>query len=173
MGIGPTQQRTRILKKRIENPAMITPAYEDGGLFKKPPTELVVNLIPKFSKNSRDDVIIKGLVQNNVEIDVIFAGRRKREAAELVALLKRKWENANYRIPKGYKAPTRKDVYVPTRVQGSWRTRVVEDDDQESNLYEKEYQLLVARWAFNSDTGEFKSFGEPPLQQQAVSATGE
>ncbi|WP_412552241.1 hypothetical protein [Shimia sp. MIT1388] len=155
------------MKKRIENPALITPAYEDGGLFKKPPTELVVNLIPKFSKNSRNDVIIKGLVQNDVEIDVIFAGRRKREAAEIVALLKRKWENANYRIPKGYKAPTRKDVYVPTRVQGSWRTRVVEDE-QESNLYAKEYQLLVARWAFNSDTGEFKSFGEPPFQQQVV-----
>ena len=56
---------------------------------------------------------------------------------------------------------------MPTGVQGSWRTRVVEDE-QEPNLYDKEYQLLVARWAFNSDTGEFKSFGEPPFQQQVV-----
>jgi len=159
------------LKKRIENPAMITPAYEDGGLFKKPPTELVVNLIPKFAKNSRQDVIIKGLVQNDVEIDVIFAGRRKQEASEIVTLLKRKWEDANFRIPKGYKAPTRKDVFVPTRVQGSWRTRVVEDE-QEPSLYAKEYQLLVARWAFNSDTGEFRSFGEPPFQEQVARVAG-
>ncbi|SMP27331.1 hypothetical protein [Shimia sagamensis] len=152
------------MKKRIENPAKITPAYEDGGLFKKPPTELVVNLIPKFSKNSRQDVIIKGLVQNDVEIDVIFAGRRKREAAELVTLLKRKWENANYRVAK---APKRKDVRLPTRVQGSWRMRVAEDE-HEQDLYTKEYQLLVARWAFNADNGEFRSFGEPPFQQQVV-----
>ncbi|WP_294222648.1 hypothetical protein [uncultured Shimia sp.] len=152
------------MKKRIENPALITPAYEDGGLFKKPPTELVVNLIPKFSKNSRGDVIIKGLVQNDVEIDVIFAGRRKREAAELVTLLKRKWDNANYRAAK---TPTRKDVRVPTRVQGSWRMRVAEDE-HEQDLYTKEYQLLVARWAFNADNGEFRSFGEPPFQQQVV-----
>lgn len=172
-GVAPGQQRNRTLKKRIENPAKITPAYEDSGLFAKPPTELVVKLIPKFGKNSRQDVIIKGLVENGVEIDVIFAGRRKREAAELVTLLKRKWESANYRLPKGFKAPERKDVYVPTRVQGSWRTRVVEDEQQEANLYEKEYQLLVARWAFNSDTGEFKSFGEPPFQQQVVPSVGE
>ncbi|MFY0662138.1 MAG: hypothetical protein JXR15_16715 [Shimia sp.] len=157
------------MKKRIESPSLITPAYEDSGLFKKPPTELVVNLIPKFSKNSRDDVIIKGLVQNDVEIDVIFAGRRKREAAELVALLKRKWENANYRVTK---APKRKDVRLPTRVQGSWRMRVAEDE-HEQDLYTKEYQLLVARWAFNADNGEFRSFGEPPFQQQVNQAVGD
>lgn len=158
------------MKKRLENRAKVTPAYEDSGLFKKPPTELVVNLIPKFGTNSRNDVIIKGLVQNGVEVDVIFAGRRKKEAAELVALLKRKWETANFRVAT---APARRDVRVPTRVQGSWRMRVVEDEYDEQELYSKEYQLLVARWAFNSDNGEFKSFGEPPFQEQVANTAGE
>ncbi len=157
------------MKKRIDTPSLITPDYEDGGLFKKPPTELVVDLIPKFGKNSRGDVIIKGLVKrdvHDVEVDVIFAGRRKSESGELVTLLKRKWDNANYRVAK---TPARKEVRLPTRVQGSWRMRVAEVDDEDAQeLYTKEYQLLVARWAFNSDTGEFRSFGEPPFQEQMV-----
>lgn len=153
------------MKKRIDNPALITPAYEDRGLFKKPPTELVVKLIPKFGQNSRKDVIIKGLLQNDVEVDVIFAGRRKKQADELVTLLRRKWDNANYMAPKGGKRPTRSDVRLPTRVQGSWRTRVMEDEEE---LFAKEYQLIVARWAFNSESGELRSFGEPPFTGQAV-----
>lgn len=164
--------RIRTVKKRIENPKMITPAYEDSGLFKKPPTELVVHLIPKFGKNSRGDMIIKGLVEKGVEVDVIFAGRRKKEAVELVTLLKRKWDTANYRLAQGVRAPKRKDVRLATRVQGSWRMRVVEDEFGQE-LYEKEYQLLVARWAFKSDNGEFRSFGEPPFQEQALGVAGE
>ncbi len=163
----PTQWWTRTLKKRIDNPALITPAYEDRGLFKKPPTELVVKLIPKFGKNSRGDVIIKGLVQNDVEVDIVFAGRRKKQADELVTLLRRKWDNANYMAPNGGARPTRSDVRLPTRVQGSWRTRVVEDEDA---LFSKEYQLLVSRWAFNSESGELRSFGEPPFSEQSVTA---
>ncbi|MBO9397693.1 hypothetical protein J7399_16895 [Shimia sp. R9_1] len=151
------------MKKRISNPADITPAYEDRGLFKKPSTELAIDLIPKFGKNTRHDIIIKGLMQNDVEVDVIFAGRRKRHAEELVTLLRRKWDEANQIVIKGMKPPTRKRVRVPTRVQGSWRTRVIDD---EQNLYIVEHQLLVARWAYNSFDGEFRSFGEPPYVQQ-------
>ncbi|MDA5557281.1 hypothetical protein [Shimia sp. MMG029] len=151
------------MKKRISNPDDITPAYEDQGLFKKPSTELVINLIPKFGKNTRHDVIIKGLMENGVEVDVIFAGRRKHQAAELVTLMKRKWEEANYSVVKGSPPPKRKSVRVPTRVQGSWRTRVIDD---EQNLYCVEHQLLVARWAYHGSGGEFCSFGEPPYVQQ-------
>ncbi|MBO9478920.1 hypothetical protein J7382_15335 [Shimia sp. R11_0] len=114
------------MKKRLENPSLITPSYEDKGLFKKPPTELVVQLIPKFGKNTRRDVIIKGLVQGDVEVEVVFAGRRKKQAAELVALLRRKWEVATYRLPKDVPPPDRKEIQLPTRVQGSWRTRMTE-----------------------------------------------
>ncbi|TCL08012.1 hypothetical protein BXY66_0043 [Shimia isoporae] len=144
---------------------MVTPAYEDRGLFKKPPTELTVNLIPKFGKNSRQDIIIKGLVANGVEVDVIFAGRRKKNAVELVTLLRHMWENATIYGPKGARAPKRRDVRLPTRVQGSWRTRIVEDDEE---WYEREYQLLVARWAFKSEDGEFHSYGEPPFPEQSL-----
>ncbi|MFY0617380.1 hypothetical protein [Shimia sp.] len=151
------------MKKRIKNPALISPSYEDRGLFKKPPTELIVNLIPRFGKNTRGDTIIAGLVKNDVEIAVTFAGRRKKQAVELVTLLNRKWEAANYRLPKGTKAPERSDIRVPTRIQGSWRTRIVEDEQE---WYARQYQLLVARWAFNTDSGEFRSFGEPPFQER-------
>lgn len=164
MGLWASKQwRTNTVKKRITNPAAITPAYEDSGLFKKPSTELVVNLIPKFGKNSRHDIIIKGLMENDVEVDVIFAGRRKHAAEELVTMLKRKWDDANYNVTKGMKPPTRKSVRVPTRVQGSWRTRVIDD---EQNLYTVEHQLLVARWAYHGYGGDFRSFGEPPYVQQ-------
>ncbi|KPA23291.1 hypothetical protein shim_04860 [Shimia sp. SK013] len=148
------------MNKRVGNPALITPAYEDRGLYKKPPTELVVELIPKFGKNSRKDVIIKGMVQNGVEVDVIFAGRRKKQVDELVKLLGRKWDQANDAAHEGMKKPKRKDVRVPTRIQGSWRTRIVEDDEE---WYARQYQLMVARWAFMSESGEFRSFGEPPF----------
>lgn len=156
------------MKQRIKNPSLITPAYEDRGLFKKSPAELVVNLIPKFGKNSRQDVIIKGLVQNDVEVDVIFAGRRKKQSAELVTLLTRLWEDALYCGRNRARAPERKDVRLPTRVQGSWRTRIVEDDDE---WYSREYQLLVARWAFKTEVGEFRSFGEPPFVEQGYLKT--
>lgn len=153
------------MKKRITNPALITPEYEDRGLFKKPPTELTVNLIPKFGRNSRHDVIIKGLVQNGVEVDVFFAGRRKKQAGELVKLLNRMWEDALYANRMRAKPPERRDVRLPTRVQGSWRTRVVEDEEE---WYSREYQLLVARWAFKAEDGEFRSFGEPPFSEKSL-----
>lgn len=156
------------MKKRINDPALITPAYEDQGLFKRPSAELVVTLFPKFGTNSRKDTIIKGLMQNDVEVDVIFAGRRKQEAAELVTLLRRLWDAANFQVPKGHPAPVREDVRVPTRIQGSWRMRVEEGEEEAEALYTKEYQLLVARWAFNSDNGAFRSFGTPPFQEQVM-----
>lgn len=155
------------MKKRVGDPALITPAYEDRGLFKKPPTELVVELIPKFGVNSRKDIIIKGLVQNGVEVDVIFAGRRKRHADELVKLLCRRWDEVNDISHQGMKQPKRRDVRLPTRIQGAWRTRVVEDDEE---WYTREYQLLAARWAYMSERDEFRSFGEPPFQEQIVNA---
>lgn len=148
------------MNKRVNNPVLITPSYEDRGLFKKPPTELVVELIPKFGKSSRNDIIIKGLVQNGVEVDVIFAGRRKKQADELVRLLRRKWDEVTDVVHRGMKHPKREDVRIPARIQGSWRTRIVEDDEE---WYSREYQLLVARWAFMSEGGEFRSFGEPPF----------
>ncbi|WP_144432536.1 hypothetical protein [Shimia marina] len=156
------------MKKRLENPSLITPSYEDKGLFKKPPTELVVQLIPKFGKNTRRDVIIKGLVQGDVEVEVVFAGRRKKQAAELVALLRRKWEVATYRLPKDVPPPDRKEIQLPTRVQGSWRTRMTEMGDGTQDLYLREYQLLVARWAYHSEGGAFRSFGEPPFVEQLM-----
>ncbi len=158
------------MKKRI-NPALITPAYEDSGLFKKPPTELVVSLIPKFGTNSRQDILIKGLMKNNVEIDVIFAGRRKYQAVELVNLLKRKWAAACARVPNGGLHPPRRDVRVPTRVQGAWRMRVFEEEE-EQNLVSKEYQLIAARWGYKSETGESVSFGEPPVVEKKTKYVG-
>ena len=49
----------------------------------------------------------------------------------------------------------------------------VAENDHEPDLYSKEYQLLVARWAFKADNGDFKSFGEPPFQEQASQVAGE
>ncbi len=151
------------MKPRAKNPALITPAYEDRGLFKKTPTELVVILIPKFGKNTRGDVIIKGVVQNGVEVDVVFAGRRKGQARDLVKLLHQMWDDAVYAARNRVRPPERKSVRLPTRVQGSWRTRIVEDEEE---WYSREYQLLVARWAYNGEDGEFRSFGEPPFVEQ-------
>ncbi len=119
-----------------------------------------MELITKFGKSSRNDIIIKGLVQNGVEVDVIFAGRRKKQADELVRLLRHRWDEATDVVHRGMKHPKREDVRIPVRIQGSWRTRIVEDDEE---WYSREYQLLVARWAFMSEGGEFQSFGEPPF----------
>jgi hypothetical protein len=66
-------------------------------------------------------------------------------------------------VIKGTPPPKLRNVRVPTRVQGSWRTRVT-DDAQE--LYTVEHQLLVARWAYHGYSGDFHSFGEPPYVQQ-------
>lgn len=145
---------------------MVTPAYEDSGLFKKPTTELIVNLIPKFGKNSRHDIIIKGLMPNGVEIDVIFAGRRKRYAEELVALLKQKWAGA-HRLTKGMTPPRRRDVFVPTRLYGSWRSRVAEDAQ---DLTRVEHQFLAARWAYHSHQGDARTCGELPYAELRLRA---
>ncbi len=159
-----------LVKQRVKNPNLITPSYEDRGLFKKPLAELIVNLIPKFRQNTRGDLIIKGLVQNGGEVDVFFAGRRKSQAGDLVALLKLMWEDAVYVARNRVSSLEPKDVRLPTRVLGSWRTRIVEDDEE---WYSREYQLLVARWAYNGVGGEFCSYGELPFVEQELMKTDE
>lgn len=137
----------------------ITPEYEDRGVFKSKPVEIVVELVPKFGRNSRLDIMIKGFVRSEIPIDVVFPGRRKMQAAPLVNRLHALWARANRQGGKNNRPPEIDDVRLPVRIEGSWRPRFARDDQ---GWQTRTHQLFASRWLIADDKGQIMSFGEYP-----------
>jgi hypothetical protein len=147
--------------ERRRNPSEITPDYEDSGIFKNPTLQLVVELVPKFSKNSRDDLIIKGFVEGNVPIDVVFAGRRKFQADPVIQRLRALWTQANRNLSSPGDAPEIDAVRCRVSIEGSWRSRFLLDDQ---GWQTRTHQFYAARWLLSDQSGTVKHFGEPVMR---------
>jgi len=149
------------MKERRKPASEITPEYEDRGIFKNQTTQHVVELVPKFAKNSRGDVMVMGFLQGAVPVDIVFAGRRKEQAAQVLQELRTLWSRANRNVPENGTPPDVISVRLPVRIEGAWRPRF-ELDDQ--GWQTRTYQLFAARWLMTDSTGNALSFGEPPIK---------
>ena len=70
------------------SPSSVTEQEEDAGLFKSDLCQIMIELIPQTRRNGRGDVIIRGFADRKHEIDVVFAGRRAKQASALEDQLK-------------------------------------------------------------------------------------
>ena len=140
----------------------VTPKYEDAGLFRDEICQLSVTLIPVIRRNSRDDFLVTGFVNEKLEIDVLFAGRRKVEAAPLMthlrALRKHQLEVA---AKHGAPPPLVTDMRLSVHIEGAWRRIFqTEPDGWETHTY----QLVAARWGLVNRDGQKVSYGTPPVK---------
>ena len=140
----------------------ITPAYEDGGIFKNELVQLMVELVPLTAKNSRNDLIVKGFVDGNSAIEVVFPGRRKVQAKPVVALLQAKLTHARKVAARTGARVDVDTLRYPARIEGSWRPRFKRDD----NGWEtRQFQLFAARWILKDLNGKAITFGEMKVRE--------
>ena len=141
-------------------PELVTPRYEDAGLFRNDLCSLNVTLLPEPTRNDRHDVIFDGLIDKAYRVPVFFAGRR----APMAALL----EDAARRIPvpedDAPDAPmpfrmTRPGLAV--RIDGAWRRLVGEDA---LGFARVTHQFVAAVWTISTGGGATLQFGVPPVR---------
>jgi hypothetical protein len=127
------------IPNRRRSRSEVTPQIEDGGLFKHELQDVSVDLNPVFGRNSRGDLLIKGIARPEKEVEVVFAGRRLPDAADLHERVKQ------LGLARGPRAR------FQVSIRGNWRLRFAPD---ESGWGVKSYQLLAAQWAYFDDEGE-------------------
>jgi hypothetical protein len=131
------------------------------GIFKKGTGEFAVELVPDVTRNSRQDVVVRGFVNAGVEVSVIFPGRRAREAVAVERRLKALLIRANRQAASAKQPePSLSSIRLPVRVEGTWRLRFQRDN---SGWDKKSFQLLAARWAFVDHDGMTNLGGKPPV----------
>ncbi len=132
---------------------------EDIGLFKSGVVDVRIDVSPMRRTTTRGDLLCVGYLKE-VEIEVVFPGRRRRETGplevELDQTLKRQTKNA---LAKNRPMPLPMHVRYPLRARGTWRTRLLGEDTDE---VERRYQFLIAHWTIRDAAGMEKNFGEPP-----------
>lgn len=152
------------MKNRRRPPMQVTPLIEDAGLFKREVREVPVELVPVFSRNNRGDLVVKGFVQPQTEVEVVFAGRRLREAASLVERMKQLRMQGARSALNGHEAMNQiSRLRLPVRVRGTWRLRFEPDA---SGWEVKSYQLLAAQWGFTDLEGYTVLAGWPPAEPE-------
>jgi hypothetical protein len=139
---------------------LITPAYEDNGLFKSPVHKVVVGLVPQAVRNNRQDLVVRGFVEPEIEVSVIFAGRRARQTAPLQAQLRRLLFHARAQA-RGWDQEALDRTRLPVRIEGAWRSRFSRDPE---GWETRSHELLVARWALIDETGATQHYGEGPAR---------
>lgn len=140
---------------------LISPQYEDKGIFKTELGQYAVQLVPLFARNQRDDVMIKGYIDGESAIDVVFAGRRAAMVEPLVNMLRLLWASATQSAASTQSLPKVDEVLFAVRVEGVWRPRFERDDQ---GWQTRQLQLYAARWAMVDRQGKPAFFGEYPLK---------
>lgn len=137
-----------------------SPEQEDRALFKTYGGPIAVDLIPQVFRGSAGDVLIRGIFNSDVEIDVVFPGRRAGETGPLMAQLKAVDSQMRLAAAGANRpAPPIDSIRIPVQIKGSWRHEFRQDADGKDI---RSYQLVAARWAFADKTGELVQFGEAP-----------
>ncbi|OED50368.1 hypothetical protein AB838_02365 [Rhodobacteraceae bacterium (ex Bugula neritina AB1)] len=144
--------------------AQITPTIEDAGLFKREVRDVAVALVPVFSRNTRGDLVVKGIVPPDAEIEVVFAGRRMRDVGNLVMRMKRLRAAGVRAAMTGHQAMNSiRQLRLPVNIRGTWRFRFQPDP---SGWEVKSYQLIAAQWVFADQDGVTMRAGWPPVEQE-------
>ncbi|GGX50584.1 hypothetical protein GCM10007385_18860 [Tateyamaria omphalii] len=144
----------------LRRPAhLVTPAYEDNGLFRSPVRRITVGLVPQIHRNNRQDLVVRGFVRDGTAIQVLFAGRRAKQAKGLEARLRSMLFQARSKTA-GWRDEGIDTIQLPMRVEGVWRSRFARDAWGCETRY---FQLIAARWAMFDDAGVAHLFGEAPV----------
>lgn len=152
-------------KKRLSK-SEITPQYEDAGLFKNEICQVKVQIVPIFEQNMRKDLVVKGFVQGNLPVTLLFAGRRTKDAAPLVELLKARRTQVFQEATRRLQVPPKLDTMrLGILVEGAWRRHFEED---EYGWGTRSYHLIAARWAVADATGKTSFFGTSPVVGDAT-----
>ena len=137
--------------------AEISPRYEDAGLFRNGLSALDLWLIPVVLRTRRGDLLVSGFAVGELEISILFAGRRVAEAAPLVAHLEQvRARQLRSAMQANRPPPALEDIRCPVWVEGAWRPRVVTRED---GWAERSFHLIAARWRIGA-AGPV--FGRPP-----------
>ncbi|WP_299965836.1 hypothetical protein [uncultured Roseobacter sp.] len=146
---------------RRKPPSEITPEYEDAGLFKNKVGQISVELVPQMTRNSRNDLVVRGFVNRTIEIEVAFAGRRVKEVGPLETYLKAVRSKAvKAAKAKGLPEPDIDRMRLPVLIEGAWRPRFQRD---QAGWETRSYYLFAARWSVLDGEGNTVSFGSRPL----------
>ncbi|WP_299045617.1 hypothetical protein [uncultured Tateyamaria sp.] len=144
----------------LRRPAhLITPDYEDNGLFRSPVRRVTVGLVPQMHRNNRQDLVVRGFTQDGAAIQVLFAGRRTRQAHGVEARLRALLFHARSKTP-GWRPEGVDTIQLPVRIEGVWRSRFSRDA---WGCETRHFQLIAARWAMFDDSGVAHLCGEAPV----------
>lgn len=141
---------------------LITPAYEDNGLFRSPVRRVTVGLVPQMHRNNRQDLVVRGFMSDGAAIQVLFAGRRSKQAQGVVARLRALLFHARAQTP-GWQSSGVDTVQLPIRIEGVWRSRFSRDA---WGCETRQFQLIAARWAMFDEAGVAHLCGEAPVHLQ-------
>lgn len=150
--------RTTFVERRDR--ALLTPEYEDAGLFKSDILRLDVELTPIIFRNSRQDVIVRCYHETERSFEVTFAGRRSQMATPLLASLEKM--KSKMAAPDDDAADQHQDLTamrVPIKVEGAWRRRFWTDHD---GWLTRVHQFVAARWAVLDNAHKPVMYGIPP-----------
>lgn len=148
-----------MLKHSMKEP-IVSPDYEDAGLFSGNICQISVELVPQMRRTDRDDLVVRGFVNGNREVEVLFAGRRARNVGPLETRLKGLLTRARQAAEAArQEVPDVDRVRCPVRIEGAWRRKTFRD---ESGWETHSYNFVAARWSLLNKDGQSVSFGEPP-----------
>ena len=134
--------------------------YEDASLFSGSICQVSVDLVPQMTRSGQNDLTVRAFVNGQHEVEVVFAGRRMRDAGPLEARLKALWHRACQAAEASKSsAPDIDKVRCPARIEGAWRRKSKRD---ESGWETHSYHMVAARWSLLDNDGQPVFFGEPP-----------
>ena len=144
----------------LRRPAhLVTPSYEDNGLFRTPVRRVTVGLVPQVHRNNRQDLVVRGFMSEGVAIQVLFAGRRAKQAQGVEARLRALLFRARSKTP-GWRAEGGDTIQLPMRIEGVWRSRFLRDA---WGCETRQFLLIAARWALFDEAGVAHLCGEAPV----------
>lgn len=135
--------------ERRSDKSEVTREKEDLGLFKSELVEVGLELSADVKTNRRGDLLVQGFVAGR-PVDVLFAGRRKRDAVQLEAFL----DYVRTRVSQ----PNAQRMQI--RVQGSWRPSFHRNGEGEDD---RRMELVAARWMYRLPDGSQQVWGQPPV----------
>ncbi|SDY27405.1 hypothetical protein [Citreimonas salinaria] len=137
---------------------LVTPQYEDRGIFKNGVISLPVWLMPRYGRTHRGDIVISGHYRTEQDgmlpIECVFSGRRIPYAQPLKEFVKRSVDR--FSKPGAHA--------VPIHVNGAWRYRF---DLREDGWQDRIRQFMVAQWMYVGPNGKQQIIGEPVIRPSA------
>ncbi len=153
------------MSDRRSPPEDVSPLTEDWGIFKNAVVTVQLSLTPLRKETSRGDLLFIADL-DGARVEVVFPGRRRKDAVALEAELDHfQRQEARIARSKGAPPPHSANLRFPLRADGTWRTRLVETDQDE---WQRVYQFLAASWSYNDQYGEEAVFGDLPLKRPAA-----